>query len=264
MNATVKDIVKILDDFARPELAEKWDNVGLLIGRVDKPVKKVIGALDFSPEVCEQAIAEGVDMIITHHPAILEPLKTITNENWQTEMILKIIAADIAVYSAHTNLDSVIGGVNDILARKLELEDIVSLEGEENPHEGIGRMGTLPKEISLKDYILTIKKALKIDSVSVVDGNRPVKKVIVCGGSGSFLIEKAIELGVDTLVTGDVKYHFGQTAAANGINLIDAGHQWTEMPIVNALADKLALKFTKEELDIKIIIAKESPIFKVL
>lgn len=130
MDLLVKDMVKILNEMAPPRLAEDWDNVGLLVGRMKKPVRVILCSLDFSKEVLEQAQAVHADLIATHHPAIFKGIRQLTDLDWQTALLLQAAQADIAVYSAHTNLDSAVGGVNDILAALLELTNVEALNGE--------------------------------------------------------------------------------------------------------------------------------------
>ena len=145
MNISVAKIARIMSEMVPARLAEDWDNVGLQVGHNDKEVKIILCALDFSAEVLEQAIQLHADIIITHHPAIFRGIKQFTDADWRTALLLEAARHDIAVYSAHTNLDSVTGGVNDVLASLLELENVEGLSGEDTL-EGIGRIGTLTAE----------------------------------------------------------------------------------------------------------------------
>ena len=138
----VKDIVKIMSEMAPARLAEDWDNVGLQVGRYEKEVRVILCALDFSAEVLEQASQLHADIIVTHHPAIFRGIKKLTDLDWRTTLLLEAARQDIAVYSAHTNLDSVAGGVNDVLATLLELENVNGFSGDDTL-EGIGRIGVL-------------------------------------------------------------------------------------------------------------------------
>ncbi len=262
--ATVKNVVKVLDELARLSLALAWDNVGLLAGREDKEVKVMLMALDFSAEVLEQAIRAKADLIVTHHPAIFKPLKTLTADNWKTELLLRAIEHGIAVYSAHTNLDLALGGVNDVLADCLGLKNVEDLEGEDSSVTGIGRIGLSEKPMDLYQFAAQVKKDLGLDHVLIASAGKMVKKVAVCGGSGMDFVDAVIFSGADTFVTGDVKYHEAQDAVGKGLNIIDAGHQGTELPVINMWADRLALHFSKKEYDIKVLVAKESRLMKVM
>ena len=253
MLATVNDLVALLEEFMPSNLAEDWDNVGLMIGRRGKTVKKILLALDLTKEVVEQAISQKVDLIVTHHPAIFKKLKRVVDNDWQQDLLLTLAENGIAVYSAHTNLDCVSTGVNDVLAKLLKLEDTDVLDDS----NGLGRIGVV-EEMALADYAQLVKASLKADYVIVGDAGKPVHKVAVCGGAGSDLIDIALAKGADTLVTGDVKYHSAQQAVFSGLNIIDAGHQPTELPVLDKLADRLSLRLVEREMDVVVNVAKET------
>jgi dinuclear metal center YbgI/SA1388 family protein len=264
MLATVRDVERILNEMMRPGLAEEWDNVGFLIGRADKTVKVILGALDFSREVCEQAIALKADMIVTHHPAIFTPMKSLTDRDWRNELVLRAAEHGIAVYSAHTNLDSVLGGVNDVLAKTLELENIESFNGEDGALQGIGRIGSLPEPLTLEAFIARVKCALRLEHVGVAGSCSSIKRVAVCGGSGMSFLDEVIAAGADIFVTGDVKYHAAQDAVAKGLTVIDAGHQGTELLVVNDFADRLALRLARANYDARVLVARETHVMRII
>ena len=253
MLATVNDLVELLEELMPSNLAEDWDNVGLMVGRKGKTVKRILLALDLSKEVVEQAIAQKIDMIITHHPAIFKKLKRVVDNDWQQDLLLTLMENGIAVYSAHTNLDCVSTGVNDVLAKLLKLEDADILDDS----NGLGRIGCVEK-MTLTDYAKFVKTALKADYVIVGDAGKQVHKVAVCGGAGSDLIDLALAKGADTLVTGDVKYHSAQQAVFSGLNIIDAGHQPTELPVLDKLADRLSMRLVERDMDVVVNVARET------
>jgi dinuclear metal center YbgI/SA1388 family protein len=253
MLATVNDLVELLEELMPSSLAEDWDNVGLMVGRKGKTVKRILLALDLSKEVVEQAIAQKIDMIITHHPAIFKKLKRVVDNDWQQDLLLTLMENGIAVYSAHTNLDCVSTGVNDVLAKLLKLEDADILDDS----NGLGRIGFVDK-MTLADYAQFVKTALKADYVIVGDAGKQVHKVAVCGGAGSDLIDLALAKGADTLVTGDVKYHSAQQAVFSGLNIIDAGHQPTELPVLDKLADRLSMRLVERDMDVVVNVARET------
>ena len=257
MLATVNDLVELLEELMPSNLAEDWDNVGLMLGRKGKTVKKILLALDLSKEVVEQAVAQKIDLIVTHHPAIFKKLKRVVDNDWQQDLLLTLAENGIAVYSAHTNLDCVSTGVNDVLAKLLKLEGIEVLDDS----NGLGRIGVV-EETSLAEYAQAVKAALKADYVVVGDAGKKVNKVAVCGGAGSDLIDLALAKGADTLVTGDVKYHSAQQAVFSGLNIIDAGHQPTELPVLEKLADRLSLRFVERHMDVVVNVAKETLILR--
>ena len=257
MLATVNDLVALLEELMPSNLAEDWDNVGLMLGRRGKTVKKILLALDLTKEVVEQAISQKADLIVTHHPAIFKKLKRVVDNDWQQDLLLTLAENGIAVYSAHTNLDCVSTGVNDVLAKLLKLEDTDVLDDS----NGLGRIGVV-EEMALADYAQLVKASLRADYVIVGDAGKPVHKVAVCGGAGSDLIDIALAKGADTLVTGDVKYHSAQQAVFSGLNIIDAGHQPTELPVLDKLADRLSLRLVERELDVVVNVAKETLVLR--
>ncbi len=261
MSATVNDIVKIMECIAPGELAEEWDNAGFLIGRRENAVKKIMVALDVSPEVVRQAVEQGVNMLITHHPPIFKPLKAICDSSWQNELLLKCIENKIAVYSAHTSLDSVMGGVNDVLAGKLGLCRTVPLVQNGCDGGALGRIGVLPQKMDFKEFCAMVKKALGLTFVTGIDAGKAVQRVALCGGAGVDFIGEALAQGADTYVTGDVKYHAAQDAAFSGLNLVDATHQGTELPVVTVLADKISLRLTAAGLSAQVLTAHETLLF---
>lgn len=264
MEATVNDIVKIMDGIAPPNLAEAWDNVGLLVGRSDNTVKKIMVALDVSPEVAEQALEHKVQMIVTHHPVIFDPVKKMTDRTWQQKLLLDCAENKIAVYSAHTSLDSVLGGVNDVLAAQLGLQHTEVLVPAAGGEAGLGRVGCLLATLTLQEFSEKIKAVLKLDRVVVGDAGQKVNKVALCGGAGADFISEALAAGADTFVTGDVKYHTAQNAVYSGLNIIDATHQGTELPVINTLADRIALRLTSGGFSTQVLVAKESKILQYL
>lgn len=256
MLATVKDIVAAMEQIAPVALAEPWDNVGLLVGRENQPVKKLMVALDLTKEVAVQAVEQGVDMVITHHPVIFTKINTLVETKWQQGLLLTMIENRIAVYSGHTNYDCADLGVNHVLAARLGLQNVEVLDDA----SGLGRIGDV-ESCSLDDFVGFVKEQLRCNYVAYADGGREVHRVAVGGGACSDFIATAIAKGCDTFVTGDVKYHAAQEAAFSGLNIIDAGHQATERPAMEMLADYLADYFPKQELDIQI--AKEGLLLQV-
>ena len=262
--ATVGDVAKVLDELARPSLAMSWDNVGFLVGHADKPVKVILTALDFSEAVLEQAIQLKADLIVTHHPVIFKSIHSLTSTDWKNALLLKAVEHGIAIYSAHTNLDIALGGVNDVLAEYLDLKNVEGLSGEEGALDGLGRIGILDKAMDLNRFAAKVKKDLGLDYVVTASAGRKVKRVAICGGSGMDFLDLVAAAGADTYVTGDVKYHQAQDAVGRGINIVDAGHQGSELPVINNWADRLALRLTRRELDIKVLVAKEQFLLKVM
>ncbi|BEU87131.1 hypothetical protein TAMA11512_05950 [Selenomonas sp. TAMA-11512] len=238
----VSDIMGIMESFAPKRLAEEWDNPGLLVGSPAKEVRKVYVTLDITEELIEEAVREEVDMIVAHHPLLFRAVKSIRTDQPLGRMLQKLLAADIAVFAAHTNLDAAVGGVNDVLAERLGLRNVVPLQPQEEEGTGLGRMGELSETLSERDFIARVKASLGVASLRLAGGSNParrIRKVAVCGGSGAEFIRRAVFLGADAYVTGDVKYHDGQLAKENDILVLDAGHKPTEELMVGPLADRI-------------------------
>lgn len=252
MAVTLNEIINLMEQIAPPALAEDWDNVGLMLGRRDKEVKKILLALDMTKQSVDQSVQEKVDLIITHHPAIFKKLANMTDAVWQQDLLLTLAENGIAIYSAHTNFDIVNGGVNESLAQRLQLDNVTVLDEQ----SGLGRVGEVT-ETNLKNFASFVKQQLQADYVVLGDAGKPVKKVAICGGAGTDFIQQALAKGADTLVTGDVKYHSAQDAVFSGLNIIDAGHQPTELPAMQDLKNRLEAYFEKQNWKIEVTLAKE-------
>jgi len=243
---TVQQILDYVNSLAPVHMKYDWDNVGLLCGRKNSPVKKVLVALDPFLSVCREAEAVGADLIVTHHPLIFEPLKAVTDDNTIGESILFLAEHGIAAINAHTNLDCAPGGVNDTLAAALGLQNVevsepMGLDAEGRPY-GLLRTGTVAEQ-PLETFLETVKVRLGTPVLRYVNGNRPVKKVAVGGGSCGGGLREAVDAGCDTFVTADLKYNQFWDASDLGLNLIDAGHFYTENPVCAVLAEKLRKQF---------------------
>ena len=227
-------ILEFLEQFAPKELAEEWDNVGMLIGRTGDEIKKALVTLDFTEDALELAISEGAEMIITHHPVIFKPVSSINNP-----LIIKAIANDICVYSAHTNLDIAKGGVNDVLAEVIGLEDVRT--------DTILRVGCLEKEMESNEFKEHIKSSLCVSALRCNLVEKKIFKVGVVGGAGGDFITLAKENGCDAFLTGEASYHEAQLAESLDVTLVCAGHYETEQPIVKSFAKRLRNKFPQLE-----------------
>ena len=236
----VSDIYDSLNAIAPSETALSFDNVGILVGDPNTEVQKSVVALDCTPAVVKKAVAENAQLIITHHPVIFEPLKSVVKGNGN--VVYDCIQNGISVISMHTNLDVAAGGVNDCLAKALELENIQTVTDD----EGFSfRMGSLKTEMSatkLAEYV----KARLGGNIRYTDGEKAIKTISVCGGSGGSELYFAMQSS-DALVTADVKHNVFIEAASKGYTLLDAGHFHTENVIVNPLAEALNEKIKDVE-----------------
>ena len=241
--ATVKDIFDFIATVAPSYMKESWDNVGLNCGRMGKEVKTILVALDPFEGVCKEAADIGAQLIVTHHPLIFRAPNTITDETSVGRSIMFLCRHGISAVNAHTNLDVAPGGVNDVLAEKLGLQNIVTLE------DGLLRTGEVSAQ-SLSEFLAVVKSSLGCEGLRYVDSGKPVKIVAVGGGSCASEMMDAVAAGCDTFVTADIKYNQFWDAQDLGLNLIDAGHFHTENPIVPVLAEKLQEAFPEIQVEI--------------
>ena len=243
---TVSDILTFVETLAPRSMAMDWDNVGLNCGHSDRPVKKILVALDPFTHVCREAKEVGADLLVTHHALIWKP-GFINDTNNQGRNTLFLIENSIAHINAHTNLDQAPGGVNDTLAKKLAMVNVEII----NPRDGVGllRMGDVPEQ-PLDAFLNRVKTLLGCEGLRYVDGGKPVRKVAVGGGSCADGMKEVLAAGCDTFVTSDIKYNQFWDAKDLGLNLIDAGHFHTENPVVAVLAEKIAAAFP--EIEVKI------------
>ena len=250
---TVADILKFMETIAPKYMKMDWDNVGLLCGSRSTPVSKVLVALDPFEHVCKEASEWGAELIVTHHPIIFQAMKAITEDTSIGRSILTLCRHGISAINAHTNLDCSPGGVNDVLARTLGLENIGVIDPsgvDENGNQwGLLRCGQV-QEQQLGDFLAVVRDCLGCEGLRYVDGGKPVRKVAVGGGSCAGGMLDALDAGCDTFVTADIKYNQFWDAHDLGLNLIDAGHFHTENPVVAVLAEKIAANFP--DLEVKI------------
>ncbi len=240
----VNDIIKEMELLAPSYLKEDFDNVGLMVGDRNKSVNKVLLALDCTLKVIEEAKREKVDLIITHHPLIFRKPSNITTDTLQGKKIIELIKNDISLYSSHTNLDSAENGLNNTIVSILGFNDSAILEKNKNANSaGLGRIVNLDKEIKLENLIDQVKTKLNISNLRVVKGNDKVSKIAIINGSGQDFIGKAMQLGVDTVITGDTTYHFASDYKEMGINILDVGHFSSEQIVFFNVMKQIESKF---------------------
>ena len=241
----VHDILEYLFTLAPAHMKYDWDNVGLLCGSRGQAVKKVLVALDPFMDVCREAAQIGADLIVTHHPMIFKPCKAVTDEDTVGQSILFLASHGISAVNVHTNLDCAPGGVNDVLAKTLGLSGVEMIEpiGEDY---GLLRKGIVPEQ-NLETFLAAVKEKLGTPVLRYADGGKQVKTVAVGGGSCGDEYEAALRAGCDTFVTADIKYNQFWDGAACGINMIDAGHFYTENPVCAVVAQKLREQFPQLE-----------------
>ena len=239
------DIISMLEAQYPPSCAEDWDNPGLLLGRRDREVRKIFVTLDVTDETLEAAVKAGADMIVSHHPLIFGSIRQINDDSFLGRRLLRMAEAGISYYAMHTNFD--IRGMADLNAAQLELLHCrpltVTGETEKGP-EGLGRIGSLPSEISLGELAEKVRDRLGLEKVRLYgDPEKKVQLLAVCGGSGKSLVGDAIAAGAGAMVTGDIDYHTAIDCGAQGLSIIDAGHYGTESCFVAHVAAQLRQAF---------------------
>jgi dinuclear metal center YbgI/SA1388 family protein len=247
----VQDIIKKLESLAPQCLQEGYDNAQLITGNLTWNCTGAIISLDATEAVVQEAITNNCNLIIAHHPIIFSGLKKITGGNYVEKTIIAAIKNDIAIYAIHTNLDNVLHGVNAAIADKLGLinrqvlqpkNDILPLE-DTNYQIGSGLLGELPEPLREMDFLDNIKEKFNLSVIKHTNLlGKPVKKVALCGGAGSFLIGAATAAGADFYISADIKYH-EFFDANNRLVIADIGHYESEQFTIGLLFDILREKF---------------------
>ena len=234
--AAVKEIRDYFRQVVPDYMKLDFDNVGMLVGFCDTQVSRVLTALDITDAVVEEAISRGAQLIVSHHPLIFEPLKRVTDDDLKGRKIIRMIQNGISAICLHTNMDTAEGGVNDCLMQALggKVTGLLSPHGchPDGKAYGVSRLGVLPEELPLPEFLARTKTALNCAGLRYVDGGRPVKNIACCGGAGGGDMKNAIAAGCDTYVTADLKYDHFLEAKELGLNLIDADHFCTENVVV--------------------------------
>lgn len=234
----VKELYAKLEERIPQELSCSWDNDGLMCcPDPDAEVKRVMIALDITAEVAERAICEGCNVVLSHHPLIFRPLKALEPGDHVAAKVIRLLCAGVAAMSFHTRLDAVQGGVNDTLAGALGLTEVEPF-GENG--EAIGRIGSLRETVSVGQFAAEVRRVTGAPFVLAGDAGLPVRRVAVLGGSGSDDVRAAAAAGADTYLTGELKHHELTDAPECGMNLLAAGHFYTEDLVCKALRQFLS------------------------
>lgn len=236
--ATVKDIYYFLNEIAPFSLQEGYDNSGMLVGDFERPVKKILLALDITMQVANEAVSKNCDLVISHHPVIFNGLKKLEPNN----PAVILAKGDVSAICMHTNFDSAVGGMNDILCEKLGLKPCESLAVENGV--GIGYICELESECSAKDLAKSIKDSLGNRVLRYNDTNKSIKKVGVCSGSGGSFLPVVIAKKLDGYITGDVKHDVFVDANNHNICIFDAGHFHTENIFYDYISSRLKERFS--------------------
>ena len=264
MPLTVKKIIDIINGFAPFDLAENWDNSGLQAGDPDGEIQKIMVSLDVSKEVMEAARDWGADLVLSHHPLQMTPVKSIDFSKMPGSAIGLAAREHISIISAHTNLDKAVDGLNDYFAQIMGVNCDESLCPDSNKAashldeykgqlQGLGRIGHLKSVLSLRDLALNVKERLGLEHLRVIgDLDLQVDRVALCTGSGGSLMDCFLGSSADVYITGDVKYHEARQVEINHKGLIDVGHFASEIIVVDLLESSLSQALASVGYDIKI------------
>lgn len=233
-NPTIAQIIEAIEKHAPLTLQEDYDNSGLLVGDASQQCTGVLLCVDVTPKVVSEAIALGFNLIISHHPVIFKGIKQLTGTTPEQEAVILAIKANVAIYASHTAMDNAPGGVSHRMATLLNLQHIEVLEPQSSGPTltGSGAVGTLPSPIKALQFVELVKHTFsaQVARCTLFNPNKEIKKVAMCGGSGAFLIDRAIAAGADAYISADIKYHdFAHYASK--ILLVDIGHFESEQCI---------------------------------
>lgn len=241
----IRELVDALEEFAPLSLQDGFDNAGMQIGLADDA--EAAGALlclDVTEDVIDEAVEKGCNIVVSHHPLMFRPCKTITGANYVERCVIKAIRNGVSLYAAHTNLDNAYNGVNFKMAEKLGLKDVRVLEPKDSDGEtGAGLVGVLPEAVEKEDFLATVKETFDVACLRYNSWTgEKVKTVALCGGAGGFLIPEAVKAGADCFITGEIGYHkfFG---LENDILLMELGHFESEQYTVELIETILRKRF---------------------
>ena len=274
----LKEIKSFLEGMAPLAVQESWDNSGLQIGCSDKDIHKVMVCLDLTEAVLDEAEAIGADLVISHHPLIFKGLKSISGSTYQERCVRKAILSDIAVYSAHTSLDNILGGVNHKIASLLGLSSLRWLDSGESAEgcdekcgraaegkcggateekcggadavarvRGSGLIGELKEPVAAAEFLSTVKTIFGVKALkhSPLSSTTTIRSVALCGGAGAFLLPQAVAKGADCFISGEFHYH---DYFDPGTLLIELGHYESEQFTQDLLKESLERAFPELEI----------------
>ena len=248
---TAKELERIVGEIAPYELAEEWDNVGLLVGRQESKITRVLVALDATREVLDEARALGAQAIVTHHPMMFHARKRLTDADREGRLLLELAREDVALVAAHTNLDAAPGGVNDTLMRRLGCENVAG--------EGCVRAGDLPRETPFEELTELARRAFGGCVRAYGPAGARIARVGCCSGAGGSEMADAQALGIDCFVTGEIAHHMALDAVDAGLCVLECGHFETENPVCEVLQTALQTKLDALEYTVTVFCSKANP-----
>ena len=252
----ITDFLDLLEELAPARFAEDWDNPGLQVGGHAGDITCVFISLDPTLGALKRARRVGADVLFTHHPLIFKPLSRIDSDPYPGNVIHDAVKSGIHIVSAHTNLDVAGGGINDILAELLRLEDVHVLETVSGVDGiGLGRVGRLSGGLDLTAFIHEVRDILGVEEIGVAGPeDARIRTVAVVGGSGGSLVSAARRKGADCLITGDVGHHHALTAETMGLTLLDAGHYCLEKKAFSVFGERLGKRMAERGWPVNVVL----------
>lgn len=247
---TVRQIFEILDRLAPFESQADFDNSGFLVGDSSREVSCILFALDLTQPVIDEAVSLGADLVITHHPLMFTPLRSLTEDDYEGRLIRRLVREDISFIAAHTNLDQAPGGINDVLAGCCGLTGVSG--------EGFFRSGVLAEPLSAQEYACELGQRLHTTVRLMGDPLKIIRKAGLCSGGGSDEWPQALEAGCDAFISGEIKHHHALAMADQGLVALECGHIATEEPGIRAFAAALQKQLDQLKCDLRILISDQS------
>ena len=247
---TVSDICTIIDSVAPFETQAEFDNSGFLVGSATREVTGILFALDVTEPVIDEALSCGANLIVTHHPLMFSPRKSLTDSDYEGRLISRLIRNDLSLIAAHTNLDQAPGGINDTLVACCSLLDVTG--------EGFFRCGILPEPLPASSFAAWLSDRLSAPVRLMGPADAVIRKVGLCSGGGSDEWPQAENAGCDAFLSGEIKHHHALAMADRGIVAFECGHFATETPGLFALADALQNALNEIECKIRIFKSEKS------
>ena len=223
----LREIIAALERLAPLRLQDEWDNSGLQVGFPEAEVSKALVCLDVTEEIVKEAVDNGCNLIVSHHPLIFKALRQVSDATYQQRCVVHALASGISIYSAHTSLDNAPGGVNHRIAGKLGLQQLRWLCPKEGEDAGSGLVGELPAPERDTDFLARVQDSFGVECLlhSAQDG-REIRRVALCGGAGAFLMRDAVRAGADCFLSGEFHYH--DYFENQGVLLAELGHYQSE------------------------------------
>ncbi len=240
---TVSDVARCIESFAPLSLQASYDNAGLIVGRGDMVVEGVLLAVDLTESVMAEALEIGANMIVTHHPIIFSPIKRLTSSSYVERCVEQAIRHDVAIYAAHTNLDSAYEGMSWRVGHILGLESMTVLQpADDEGKVGFGVGGELPSDMTAEEFMDMVAERLSVESMRHSDITSPmVRRIAICTGSGGSLIEDAVVSECDLYLTADLRYN-DFLDSQKRVTVVDIGHFESEYCVIEILNDILSKK----------------------